>query len=162
MSYMKLIKLLYLADREHIRETGHSITKDTYFLMKNGPVLSNVLDLINCGSEPDRLSYWDSIISNPTPDREVVLQDEPTFNHLSETACRIADRIFDEYGSLSRWRVRDLSHAVPEYQPIEQGRVKLRFRDIATAVGFSAGEIKDLEEESQANSFVHEVLGVRG
>lgn len=63
MSYIKLIKLLYFAEREHIKQTGAPITKDTCFSMRNGPTLSNVLDLINTGLEPDRISYWNSIIS---------------------------------------------------------------------------------------------------
>ena len=67
MSYMKLIKLLYFADRKYIKQTGSSITKDTYYSMKNGPVLSNVLNLINTEPEPDRFSYWSSIIAEPYP-----------------------------------------------------------------------------------------------
>lgn len=46
LNYTKLIKLLYLADRESIKETGYSITGDLYVSMRNGPVLSNLYDLI--------------------------------------------------------------------------------------------------------------------
>ncbi len=46
MSYMKLIKLLYLADREALARWGRPITTDTYVAMKHGPVLSYILNLI--------------------------------------------------------------------------------------------------------------------
>lgn len=36
MSYMKLIKLLYLADREALAQWGRSITTDTYVSMDKG------------------------------------------------------------------------------------------------------------------------------
>ena len=44
MSYMKLIKLLYLADREALSRWGRPITTDKYVSMDKGPVLSRVLD----------------------------------------------------------------------------------------------------------------------
>ena len=46
MNYMRLIKVLYLADRESIRLTGRPITGDRFAAMKRGPVLSEVLDLL--------------------------------------------------------------------------------------------------------------------
>src|SRR5438105_4403367 len=40
MSRLRLIKLLYIADREALLETGRPITSDTIVAMKHGPVLS--------------------------------------------------------------------------------------------------------------------------
>ncbi len=63
MSYMKLIKLLYLADREALARWGRPITTDSYVSMKHGPVLSEVLNLIT-----DPLSdqtFWARHISEP-------------------------------------------------------------------------------------------------
>ena len=52
MAYMKLIKLLYLVDREALRRWGRPVTTDRYVSMDHGPVLSSTLDLINHGPEP--------------------------------------------------------------------------------------------------------------
>jgi uncharacterized phage-associated protein len=52
MSYMKLIKLLYLAGREALARWGRPIPTDTYVATKHGPVLSQVLDLITEGPDP--------------------------------------------------------------------------------------------------------------
>src|SRR6266498_4436554 len=46
MSYLRLLKLLYISDRESLRETGWPITGDRAVAMDNGPVLSHVYDLI--------------------------------------------------------------------------------------------------------------------
>ena len=45
MPYLKLIKLLYLADRQSLIESGYPITGDRLVSMDRGPVLSRVLDL---------------------------------------------------------------------------------------------------------------------
>lgn len=39
MSYLRMLKLLYLADRESLKETGHTITGDRVVAMEHGPVL---------------------------------------------------------------------------------------------------------------------------
>jgi len=46
MEYLRLLKLLYIADREMIAQELSPITGDRVVAMKNGPVLSQVYDLI--------------------------------------------------------------------------------------------------------------------
>ena len=46
INYMKLNKLLYLADRKALFEAGQPITGDRMVSMPKGPVLSDILDLI--------------------------------------------------------------------------------------------------------------------
>src|ERR1039457_6692110 len=46
ISYIKLIKLLYLADREALIRWGRPITTDCYVSMDVGPVVSRIYDLI--------------------------------------------------------------------------------------------------------------------
>ena len=43
--YLKLMKLLYLADRESMKRHGHPISGDRYVSMEHGPVLSHTLNL---------------------------------------------------------------------------------------------------------------------
>lgn len=46
MSRMRLLKLLYITDRELLIESGRPLTGDVAVAMKYGPVLSHVYDLI--------------------------------------------------------------------------------------------------------------------
>ena len=46
LNYTKLIKLLYIADKESLKRSLQTITGDTYVSMDNGPVLSKLYDLI--------------------------------------------------------------------------------------------------------------------
>ena len=42
---MKALKLVYIADRYHLRKYGRLITNDTYFAMNYGPVPSGTKDI---------------------------------------------------------------------------------------------------------------------
>src|SRR4029077_8119875 len=46
MSFLKLIKLLYVVDREALLGGGRPVTTDQYVSMDKGPVLSKIYDLI--------------------------------------------------------------------------------------------------------------------
>src|SRR5438445_7076997 len=46
MSYLRMLKLLYIADRESLKETGRPITGDRIVAMEHGPVLSGVYNLV--------------------------------------------------------------------------------------------------------------------
>ena len=59
MDYLKLVKLLYLADRAALIETEAPITDDHYASMKHGPVPCQVLELI-LQEHPAEDSIWAS------------------------------------------------------------------------------------------------------
>ena len=65
MSYMKLIKLLYLADRKRLLERGRPITFDTYYSLPHGPILSRTKELIDDGPSPGADSLWLKHITEP-------------------------------------------------------------------------------------------------
>lgn len=62
MSILKLIKLLYLAERESLDVFGQPISFDRMVSMDNGPVLSRTLDHVN-GFVESTEGGWDSWIS---------------------------------------------------------------------------------------------------
>ena len=59
---LKLMKLMYLAERESLVKYGEPITGDVLVSMKHGPVLSNTLDHIN-GFIDSEEGGWESWIS---------------------------------------------------------------------------------------------------
>src|SRR5206468_3542051 len=46
ISRMRLLKLLYISDREALREIGRTITGDSLCAMRKGPVLSGFYDIM--------------------------------------------------------------------------------------------------------------------
>jgi uncharacterized phage-associated protein len=46
LEYLKLLKLMYLTERESLKTLSVSIKGDTFYSMKRGPVMSATYDLI--------------------------------------------------------------------------------------------------------------------
>ena len=152
MKHLKLIKLMYLTDREAFKRWGHPITGDFYFSMENGPVLSNVLDLIGSEPLPNRKSEWlDSI--RVTSNHDVELLNDPGNNCLSDAEVELATEIFEEYGYKNRWVIVDFTHTFPEYKQTdkENRRLPIEYEDLLKAVG------KTPEEAHQICEFLFSV-----
>ena len=93
MNYMKLLKLLYLTDRGALLRWGRPVSGDKYFLMKLGPVLSEVHDLITEVPCPSDENFWTKYISPPS-NYEVELKADPGNEELSRAEERLIDEIF--------------------------------------------------------------------
>jgi len=62
---IKLIKLVYLADKYHLLRYGRTVTGDEYFAMENGPVASTLKDVLSFNDiylTEDERSYLESLI----------------------------------------------------------------------------------------------------
>lgn len=146
MSYLKLIKLLYLADREALLRWGRPISTDRYVSMDRGPVLSRVLDLATDGDVPGAPSIWAASIAAPG-NYEVELTADAGDDELSEAEIEILDGIFAEHGRKSRWDLVALTHALPEWIDPRGGAIAIAYGDILKAGGKSDLEIAAIEEE---------------
>lgn len=107
MSYMKLLKLLYLAEREALVKWGESMSGDKFVSMPQGPVMSSTYDLIQ-----SRSMIWNSFISSEA-NYEVSLKPNITLedlDDLSKSEAKILDSIFEQFGALSRWELVDYTH----------------------------------------------------
>lgn len=114
LNYMKLIKLLYLADRETFIKTGRPITGATMVSMPLGPVLSEVLDLIKSPST----RFWSSYVSEPK-DFEVSLRVEtPQSDELSQNDLRVLEGVHATFGNTDKWDLVDKLHSMeaPEWE----------------------------------------------
>jgi uncharacterized phage-associated protein len=149
MSYLKLIKLLYLLDREALLRWGRPITTDRYVSMDNGPVVSRVFDLIRDEPAPGTDPVWRHFISAPS-DYEVSLTAEPEIDELSPAEQSLIEEIFAKYGRLSRWNLVDLSHELGEWQDPKGSAIPIEYRDILRAGNKTESEIAAVESELEA------------
>lgn len=155
MSYMKLIKLLYLADRKALLELGRPLTFDSYVSMRHGPVLSCTLDLISAESAPGAESYWREHIG-PPQNFSVSLRRSPGAGALSAAEELILEEIFSEFGEMNRWDIVKFTHELPEWQDPGTSCAPIMARTILLVEGFTEEEaaelIQDLELEGLADS----------
>jgi len=86
MSYLKLIKLLYIIDREALLRWGRPLTGDRYVSMDHGPVLSQTLNLITEEPRPDE--HNDLAETHlPAGELRVRLKNPAASDELSEQSC---------------------------------------------------------------------------
>jgi uncharacterized phage-associated protein len=147
MSYTKLIKLLYLADRNALAQWGRPISTDTYVSMDRGPVLIHVLNRINERPSPtEPPSYWAQHIT-PIGNYEVKLTNDPDGQMLSEAEDDVLDGVYREYGHLSRWEIVELVHALPEWHDPNGSALPISYFDILNAQNKNPEEISAILDE---------------
>lgn len=149
MSYLKLIKLLYLLDREALLRWGRPVTTDRYVSMDNGPVVSRICDLIREEPVPGTNPVWRQYISAPS-DYEVTLIAQPEADELSRAEESLIEEIFAKYGNLSRWDLVNLSHNLAEWQNPNGSAIPIEYRDILRAGSKTESEIAAVESELEA------------
>lgn len=146
MSYLKLIKLLYLLDREALLRWGRPVTTDRYVSMGNGPVVSRIYDLMREEPAPGTNPIWRQFISAPS-NYEVSLTVEPEIDELSPAEESLIEEIFAKYGKLSRWDLVNLSHDLAEWQDPKGSAIPIEYRDILRAGNKTESEIAAVESE---------------
>lgn len=149
MSYLKLIKLLYLLDREALLRWGRPVTTDRYASMDNGPVVSRIYDLIRDEPAPGTDPIWRQYITTQSH-YEVALTSDPETDELSPAEESLIEEIFAKYGRLSRWNLVDLSHELAEWQDPKGSAIPIEYRDILRAGKKTEGEIAAVESELEA------------
>lgn len=152
LNYTKLIKILYLADRKSMQETGYSITGDSYVSMKDGPVLSELYSLIK-NRFNDRITqyYWNSKFQTDNYDIHLL---SPFISDglLSKAETDSLDSIDSEFHNNSYSQLIDYVHNpknCPEWKNT-QSSIPISESEILRNVGFSDEDIKILEEEKES------------
>ena len=139
MRYIKLIKLLYLADRVALIETGMPITGDRYVSMKHGPVLSRVLDLVK-DEQPSEDSVWHHHIER----RHflVHLCNGVDSDRLSDYDAALLEEIAATYGHWRPWAVVNFTHSLPEWKDPGSSSLPIDPADILRFAGFDDYELE--------------------
>lgn len=112
MAYIKLLKLLYLTDREAMAKWGESISGDCFVSMPHGPVLSQTYDLIRgVGSSVE--GGWDYWIKDED-NYEVALRqtniNRECFDELSDAELELLDEVFSKFGHMKRFEISQYTH----------------------------------------------------
>jgi len=161
MNYMKLIKLLYLTDRKALIQWSRPVTGAKYYSMKLGPVLSEVLDLLNEKPFPGREGFWVQHISAPS-DYEVKLIQEAGNDELSEAEEELIDEVYREFGRFDQFRLSDYLHMIlPEWKHVTEGCLPIPYADILEAGKKSPEEISAIESELADVQLIHSLFSAR-
>lgn len=134
---LKVIKLIWLSDRLHLRRYGRLITNDNYYAMIKGPVPSLTKDLIQGNDFPFNdleMDYRNTFI-NLKENINVYSLKELDHKIFSNSDIKIMEEIYSDYGKFENLALSDFSHEFPEWKRHEESirhgerRVKMEFMD---------------------------------
>jgi uncharacterized phage-associated protein len=136
MGRLRLLKLLYLAERQCIK-SGQPLIGGKLCVMTHGPLHSEVYDLIKGTHRHE--AEWSTFIISKGP-REVWLQHEPDMGKLSPFEVTILTDTVDKYAQIDDPTLVHLTHKLPEVvekHPVaiaEGTSIALPLEELAAAV----------------------------
>lgn len=107
---LKLVKLLWLADRIHLNKYGRMILGDQYYALPHGPVPSATK---NVSEETiDDVFYVEGFM--------ITAEDTFDSKYFSESDLEVMKQVWKKYGLMDQFNLRDLSHKFPEWKRFEE------------------------------------------
>lgn len=147
---IKLIKLLYLAERLSLNRYGEPLTGDRLVAMAHGPVLSQTYNHIN-GAVPSTEGGWDSWISDRAGhvvalrDPSMVRSAEQDLMALSDSDIEVLGETWGEFGHWDRWALVNYTHDhCPEWQDPNGSSNPITYRRLFTALGYPPEQVETL------------------
>jgi len=118
LPYMKVLKLLYYADRESLRRAGYPITGDSPYAMRFGPVLSRTYDHVKANPQfpmpDDDAEHWRHYLL--TEGYDLRLLADPGDDELSRHDEQILARVWAAHGHEGPFDLSEASHDFPEWR----------------------------------------------
>ena len=151
LNYTKLIKLLYLADKESLKGSLQTITGDIYISMNNGPVLSILYDLIMGRLRNNEMqSLWNSRFITDGYNL-VSISDRIPHGELSAIEMHILDNVYEQFKDASVGDMINYVHKnCPEWEHPSGSSSPILPQKILESIGRTPEEIEWILAETEA------------
>jgi len=150
LPHLKLIKLMYLADRECLKRHGFPVSNDSLVSMPYGPVLSTTLNYIN-GAVRSTEDGWDQWISDRANHEVELLKEDTTredLDELSDAELKILEATWERFGRLDQWELVEYTHAnCGEWRDPGRSSLPIQYEEVLQAVGWSEEAAKDAADD---------------
>ena len=133
MNYMRLLKVLYLAEREILADSGKPLTGSRVVAMQRGPVLEDVWKLIR--GEHRAVGRWSTFIQVDRYHLEMIA--DPGAGLLSKFVTQKLEEVASRYDTFDEWAMVEETHRLPEWKrnnPGESSR-EIPLAHILEAIG---------------------------
>lgn len=149
LNYTKLLKLLYLADRQSFDDIGTSITGDVYAALPYGPILSYTYDLICNNIKNKDQQLWNSVFYMEK--WNLISKDKNTsLGELSDYEIEVLDNIDKQFHKYTFGQMIDYVHEnCPEWQNPQGSSYPITNESILSTLGKSQEEIDFIMEEEK-------------
>ena len=148
LNYTKLIKMLYIADRETLDKYGFAISEDSYCSMPHGPVLSGLYSLIR-GENQNAVEQveWNAYFYKDKYDLISRIKSECSYDELSKAELEILDDVDKKYKSFTFSKLIDKVHEFSEWDNKAKDRLTsypIKKEKILKALNKTKKEINDI------------------
>lgn len=134
MNVHRLLKLLYLGDRESLREIGRPILGGRYLVTARGPAHSGMLDLVE--GSAIQSPTWATMFRREHSDLEMTT--DPGCGELSKGEIRVLNEVAAQYENEDDFALGQRLLAFDEVvgiAPVDRSSRPIPFEDIVKAVG---------------------------
>lgn len=160
MSHLKLMKLLYLADREAMAAYGSPISGDHMVAMPHGPVLSMTLNLMD-GDVESAVNGWESWITGKE-NNELSLKHNVTvddLDELSQADLDVLESVWAKFGRMTRWEIRDYTHDhCPEWKDPNGSSMPISYDQVFRALGHKCEDAAELGARIEAERAIDKIF----
>lgn len=155
MNYMRLLKLLYFAEREFLRVSGRPIVGGRVIAMERGPVLEEVYDLIR--DQHVDLQRWSSFFVREHYDLRMLKN--PGVQSLSRKEIEVLQGVARAHEDKDEWMVVEEAHQLEEWKTHAPGKSSrpIPLEDILKAVG-RGKDAKAILREAEEDTVLEELL----
>lgn len=161
-NYVRILKLLYLAERRCLRDRGRSLLGDRIVAMRHGPVMSEVYDLIR--NRHHWSIHWNAHFL--ADDFDLVLESDSGNGRLSPFEIELIESIADQYAGHDQWELVELCHTLDEWrmnEPNTEGgsppSVPIPLDDILEAIGL-ADQKAEIHQRAAEAASINELYGL--
>lgn len=153
---IRLLKLLYIADRESLAEHAVPIIGGRVVAMDNGPLHSNVYDLIK-GTD-----FWPSEWSEhfANEGHVVILTKDPGRQELSAYEIEKLTAVSNARREIDSWEVAESTHEFQEWKDcrLPGSSRTIPLESLLGAVGFSPSEIEEIRHDAESHRRMDRML----
>lgn len=163
LEILKLMKLLYLADRLAMDWYESPISGDRMVSMPHGPVLSQTLDLMN-GNRPCGNDGWPAWIAD-RESYEVGLQPEKAgttaddLSALSDAEIEVLDQVWNDFGHMRKFDLVDYTHdRCAEWKDPNGSSRPISYEDVFVALGRDAEHAREAAQDLESQNSVDRIF----
>ena len=158
LPFIKLMKLMYLAERLSFKRYGEPLTGDHLVSMDHGPVLSRTYDHVK-GARRSSEGGWDSWVSDKAG-YDVGLRDASKIRtpaqdliYLSESDLEVLGEIWADFGHWDKWALVEYTHTqCPEWDNPHGSSVPIDHARLFAALDYSGDQVAALVERLTAQA----------
>ena len=145
LDYYHLMKILYLAERQHLAKWGDRIITDDYYALPHGPVPTRIYDSLKAVKD-GKGGFLSDVLTVSSDAPEVRALREADMGYLSKSEVEALDSAIAKKIVKSFDELEQMTHDEYYYKALENGR-KMTTEDIARSGGASEKMVEFIREE---------------